>query len=163
MSPLPDFRDCKISVDRVYRYRLRIRWDRSRPAWGVVGLNPSTADEANDDHTVRKWLGFARRGGAGALWIVNLFAVRSTSPLAMKRHPAPCGNNNDYWIIDAANNVDRLILCWGIHGTHLGRGEEVSTLLADHPTPRFCWGYTANGQPKHPLMLQYESVLQECR
>lgn len=48
------------SKDRVYRYDLWRQWDASRGYAMFVGLNPSTADEDNDDPTVRRCIGYDR-------------------------------------------------------------------------------------------------------
>ena len=72
------------SEDRKYRYSL-IR--RS----GFVGdsmvlfimLNPSTADEDNNDPTIRRCVGFANRWGYDWLYICNLSPLRSTDPKGM--------------------------------------------------------------------------------
>jgi hypothetical protein len=68
------------SKDRRYRYRLWRSWGDPELRCVFVGLNPSTADESNDDPTIRKCVGFAKLWGFGAVDVVNLFAFRSTDP-----------------------------------------------------------------------------------
>lgn len=49
----------------------------------MVMLNPSTADEAQNDPTVERCERRALRLGFGQLEVVNLFALRSTDPSAL--------------------------------------------------------------------------------
>lgn len=51
-----------------------------------VGLNPSTADETEDDQTIRRCVGFAMDWGYGGLCMGNLFAIRATKPKNMLIH-----------------------------------------------------------------------------
>src|SRR5207249_5914720 len=88
-----------LSPCRQYRYVLWREWDKTNASYVLfVGLNPSTADETEDDPTIRRCMNYAKRWGYGALCMVNLFAYRATDPDAMKAHPQPVGTENDYWI-----------------------------------------------------------------
>jgi hypothetical protein len=160
-----------LSEDRVYRYALSRVWNARRPMGLIIGLNPSTADESALDPTLRRCIRFAHREGWGGFWMGNLFAVRATKPTDMKRHPAPIGepmhpidaeipprNVNDRWLLDLARWCNPRIICaWGAHGTHLDRGRAVQRLLDGHYAK--CFGFTGNGQPRHPLMLAKKTPL----
>ena len=52
---------------------------------GYVMCNPSTADAAVDDPTIRRCWAYARREGMGGLRVVNLFAWRATKPADLNR------------------------------------------------------------------------------
>ncbi|HDR1569813.1 TPA: DUF1643 domain-containing protein, partial [Pasteurella multocida] len=67
------FSDCG-----TYRYVLWRIWDTLLPRITFIGLNPSTADESNDDPTIRRCINFAKKWGYGGIYMVNLFAYRST-------------------------------------------------------------------------------------
>lgn len=114
----------------------------------VIGLNPSTADETQDDPTIRRCIGYAKRWGFGALCMTNLFAWRDTDPRKMRAAAEPVGKNNDYWIGQMASNAGMILAAWGAHGTHLGRAAAVRRFIAQ---PIYCLAINADGSPKHPL------------
>lgn len=141
------------SEDGAYRYRLRRRWEVG-PLVTFVMLNPSTADHEVLDPTVRRCVGFAQREGAGALEVVNVFALRSTDPKALYGHPDPIGPGNDEHILTAAAESRLVIAAWGHHPAKLGgRGEAVRRLLADHGIALHHLGLTKDSYPRHPLYL----------
>ena len=78
MELFPDSmaREAIISPCASYRYRLERSWDDSLPWITWVMLNPSTADASVDDATIRRVVGFSRKFGAGAAWVVNLFQIQ---------------------------------------------------------------------------------------
>lgn len=130
-----------------YRYALWRIWDEGRPVVLFVCLNPSTADEARDDPTVRRCIGYARAWGFGGLRLVNLFALRATDPAALRRADDPAGPENDRWIARMAEGARLVVLAWGNEGR--GRGPAVRALLPDPHGLRL----TRSGQPAHPLYL----------
>jgi len=58
-------KDAILSEDRKYRYVLSRIWDESKPMVVIVGLNPSTADEKDDDSTIKKCINLQRIGDMG--------------------------------------------------------------------------------------------------
>jgi hypothetical protein len=56
-------RSAVFSPDRRYRYHLSRVWPFGRGTLCFIMLNPSHADEADDDATIRKCMGFAKRFG----------------------------------------------------------------------------------------------------
>jgi hypothetical protein len=88
-------RSAIFSPCRTWRYELRRTWEPARPAAMFVGLNPFTADELDDDNTIRRRMTYARDWGYGGLIMTNLFALPATKPRAMKAHPSPVGPEND--------------------------------------------------------------------
>ena len=133
-----------------YRYRLWRVWEPDAPRIVFVLLNPSTADATRDDPTLRRCLGFARRWGFGSLEVVNLFALRSPSPAALRAAADPVGPENDRWLTEAVERADAVAAGWGNHGPLLGRAEAVRARL---PDGTLCLGVTASGQPRHPLYV----------
>ena len=119
-------------------------------------LNPSTADETDNDPTVERCERRARMMGFGGVEVVNIFAFRATDPVVMKQHASPIGADNDQAILAAAGNSGLVILGWGIHGDHLSRGRSVAALLEQSGIQAYCLTTTASGHPGHPLYVRYD-------
>jgi hypothetical protein len=112
-------------------------------------LNPSTADEAVDDPTIRRCVGFARSWGFGGLAVGNLFAFRTPTPAALRSAPNPIGLGNDDWLARLRDESDLIVAAWGDHGRFLGRAAAVRAALPGlHHL-----GLTKLGEPRHPLYL----------
>lgn len=142
---------------RTYRYSLTRRWG-TRPHVLFIGLNPSTADETQDDPTIRRCIGFAERWGYGGLVMANLFAFRATDPKAMLTAPDPVGPENDDWLRQLGDECERVLAAWGAHGRHMGRGAAVMRLLGNEGRRLiYCLGTTRVGYPKHPLYLRADT------
>ena len=88
---------CSWSACKRYRYTLWRVWNaQPKKICMFIGLNPSTADEFENDPTVRRCIGFAHREGCDALVMTNIFAFRATDPGDMKAVEDPVGvHNND--------------------------------------------------------------------
>ena len=90
--------DAAFSACGRYRWWLWRQWHRQRPLLLFVGLNPSRADGARDDATLRRLVGFARQWDYGALLVLNLFACISPSPALLRRAADPVGAETDAWL-----------------------------------------------------------------
>jgi hypothetical protein len=140
----------------VYRYGLGRRWNMLTPSprfCNFIMLNPSTADARENDPTIRRCIGFARRWGYDGLIVTNLFAFRATEPKDMHEAPEPNGPDNDAVIQEVALRAATIISAWGAHGTYLRRGEAVVGMLRGLGMGTYCLGRTSTGEPKHPLYL----------
>jgi hypothetical protein len=126
-------------------------------------LNPSTADALEDDATIRRLAGrngFARREGAGGIVVVNLFALRSTDPRALAKHPDPVGPLADVFIRSAVAQGSGVVVAWGAAPVAVERGKAVVRALAGRGVALSCLGTTSTGQPRHPLYLPKGAVLE---
>lgn len=149
--------DAILSPCGTYRYLLQRNWDVERQAVCFVMLNPSTADAEQDDPTVSRCIERARRLGFGQLEVVNLFALRSTDPRALKSHADPIGPENDEAILQSASVCQMVICAWGGDGLLKGRSAKVLKMLADNGIqPHALKVSPKTGQPHHPLYLPYE-------
>lgn len=146
-------RSARLSPCRRYRYSLWRNWRGLLPeAKGyamLVGLNPSTADETNDDPTIRRCIAFAQAWGYEGLCMTNLFAFRATAPVDMMDADDTVGPDNDRALRDLAETAGVVVAAWGVHGTFGGRNRAVRAML-----PRLHYlRLTKNGHPGHPLYL----------
>jgi len=151
-------RGAQLSPCGAYRYRLWRRWDTSTLPVTFIMLNPSTADAEKDDPTIRKCCKFARRWGYGGIEVVNLFALRATSPRALYRSPHPIGEHNDDAIVDRSRASALVVCAWGNHGKLLQRSHDVLKLLREHSYVAHALRVTRQNQPGHPLYLRDDIV-----
>lgn len=147
-----------------YRYLLSRVWDAEKPACGFVLLNPSTADEKQDDPTIRRVMNFARDWGYGGILLGNLFAFRSTEPANLYLHDGdPVGKDNDQHLRTIAETTPLVVLAWGVHGKLYGRGDQVLELLEPWWGKLRHLGMNAGGTFKHPLYLRGDIKPQEMK
>jgi hypothetical protein len=144
-------RSAEFSPCRTWRYALWRTWDSSAPYAMFIGLNPSTADEIENDPTVTRCIGYSRTWGYGGLCMTNLFAYRDTDPRGMKAAPDPIGPDNDEWLDRLARAAGVVVAAWGTHGVHQGRDCVVRARLTG---VLHYLKLTKFGHPQHPLYLR---------
>ena len=113
MSPKAIESGAGFSLCRTWRYKLWRRWSSAGPTVAFIGLNPSTADELNDDPTIRRCIGFARHWGFGGMYVLNVFAFRSTNPRALRGAADPVGPRNNAALLTTCRRCDMVVACWG--------------------------------------------------
>lgn len=138
-----------------YRYGLWRQWDRSQPYCLFLMLNPSTANEVDNDPTVERCERRARAMGFGGLHVANLFAWRSTDPRALALAGDPVGPGNDMAIVKAAKKAGKVICGWGNDGALLGRDTAVLAMLRRAGVQPFALAINKDGSPRHPLYVAY--------
>lgn len=144
----------------IYRYRLNRVWDKAKPAIAFCMANPSVADSAILDNTVRRCLNYAISWGYGSLEVVNAFALRSTDPKGLRKINDPIGPDNDEAIISCRKEVDIMVAAWGTIAQYKNRGNQVHELLKAHGGLHYL-ELSKNGIPKHPLYLKKNLIPQE--
>lgn len=160
-------RGAEFSPCRAYRFLLWRRWGAIRHYATFVMLNPSTADEVQNDPTVERCERRAVAMGFAGFYVVNIFALRSTDPRALYAHHDPVGAGNNDAILRAARDSSLVICAWGAHGKHRGRGAEVLEILRAAGVRPFALRMNADGTPAHPLYLPYSAepfeIPEACR
>jgi len=146
-----------------YRYRLWRRWNDLQPVMVWVMLNPSTADASQDDPTIRRCIGFAKREGFGSIDVLNVFALRATNPDALLSHRDPFGPDNEEWLLGCRQRhaMSQLVLGFGaIHSPRLLSHYKRAWCAFVQAKPN-CFGITKAGWPRHPLYLPGNAAIQE--
>ena len=120
-------------------------WDERNPLVMFIGLNPSTANESNDDPTIRKVTKIANNLGFGGVYMMNLFTFISTDPTKLNIAE---GNLSiaDNWLFMIGNKCEKVVFAWGAFEVH-GRDKEVRAMFPR----RYALHINKNGSPKHPL------------
>lgn len=152
-----------------YRYTLWRQWDvlEKEPVFmAFIGLNPSTADENEDDPTIRRCISFAKLEGYQGLYMLNLFAYRATDPRVMKMADDPVGKENSFFIGMYAEEAGKAVACWGADGSFKSRDLIVANIRRLQPAKTrnlgdilWSFGTTKDGHPRHPLYLPSDAPL----
>ena len=126
----------------------------------MIGLNPSTADEVEDDPTLIRCINFAKSWGYGGVCMTNLFAYRATDPNDMKAAADPVGASNNRWLTRLAKEAGIVVAAWGNDGNYLNRASQIKNKIPD----LYCLKMNKSGEPAHPLYLRAElkPVLMSC-
>ncbi len=147
-----EFSEC-----RRYRYALWRRWDGSEINKQVmfIGLNPSTANEAKNDATIRRCIQFAEDWGYAGVIVTNVFGLCSTNPFGLKEVSDPIGPDNDQILRDRQKEASLIVAVWGNH-CPLEREQQVCKVINQ---TIYCLGTTKSGRPRHPLYLPKDTTL----
>lgn len=148
-----------------YRYRLERTVAMEGPVYAFFGINPSTADASLDDATVRKWTGFCKRWGASRFIVGNVSPLRATDVRELKTRlisAQACGDNLSA-LCQIIREADVLVPCWGDRGKvprviH-NDIDQLMAMIKTSSKPVMHLGLTKGGDPKHPLMLGYDTPL----
>lgn len=161
MIPIPQAfeRGSKFSDDAKYRYMLYRRWNEALPMVFFIGLNPSIADDKQEDPTQLRMRHFAQGWGYGGYFVGNLFALVSTDPRGLDEVHDPVGlPDNDQWLASMQGQSARTIAAWGCQGRKNDsivhrRAAKVAYNMRQSGD-LYCLATTTDGCPRHPLYLK---------
>jgi hypothetical protein len=129
----------------------------------LIGINPSTADAVENDHTIRKDLGFARRRGWSRIIKANKFGLRGKDVSILRDAPDPVGPDCDRYLAEIFSEADLIIPCWGplrkVSAPLRSRWRAVANMMFATGKPVLCFGTALDGQPLHTLTLAYATPL----
>lgn len=140
-------RDAMLSDCLRYRWQLKRWWGEGDFVCWIM-LNPSTADAAKDDPTIRRCISFSRDWGFSGLYVVNLYGLRATNPHELETSFDPLGKENDWAIQNAISECKSVVAAWGAHPMARRRAAVVSRWAKMQ-----CLGRTKDGFPRHPLYV----------
>jgi hypothetical protein len=154
--------EAHLSPDRRYRYWLIRVWDEALPLFCVIGVNPSKADEQEDDPTIRKTIGFGKKLGYGGVLMLNVGAYRATDPRDWKRAADPFGPENSIphlkkYLASFAPIV--VIAAWGKNCVNHRAPLRALEVMKEIPNLQ-CWGRNIDGTPRHPARISYATPLE---
>ncbi len=142
------------SEDKKHRFVLHRLWDKEKPCAMVIGLNPSNANESDDDPTI----GFVTRvlnfNGYGGLFMVNLYTMITPHPeeLIMDEN---IEHTIELWSA-SMNYCKDVIFAWGNFRT-FGRNETAKRIYKN----ALCFNRLKNGEPRHAMYLKETTVLKK--
>lgn len=129
-------------------------------------MNPSTADEIENDPTIercqRRVRAWEKHGiKLGGIEVVNVLAWRETDSRMLPKRIAEgidlIGEKNDRHILEAVKDAAIVVCAWGVPGHKLlNRGPAVLELLRSAGKQPHAFAYNADGSPIHPLYIGYD-------
>lgn len=158
------FSDCE-----TYRYLLWRIWDNALPTALLLMMNPSTADEIDNDPTVERqirrvmmWPQIGFNCTVGGLEVANVFAYRETDSAKLSSLHASgfdlVGDKNDEMILEAAKRASIVVCGWGQPGALGARDKAVIRLLVSNGVTPYALQINKDGSPRHPLYVGYKKV-----
>lgn len=149
--------------DEIYRWRLDREVQATGSVFAYFGVNGSTAGPVENDQTVLKWIGFTLRNEGRRFIAGNPFGLRARDVRELATADDPVGPDNARHLAEIIAEADVLIPCWGNRlkvpkhlRWHFDRLRD-QIFAAGKPVKVF--GLTKSGDPKHPLMLGYDTPL----
>ena len=122
----------------------------------VIGLNPSTANETDNDNTISKVVKVAKNHGFGGVYMMNLFPIVSTDPKVLSSGVDTMGDFSDAQYVSISEKCEgRVVFAWG----NFPEARERAVKLIEMFPEALCFKQNKNGSPKHPLYCPDNSVL----
>ena len=149
-------RHALLSKDKKYRYSLKRIWDNDKPKVLFIMLNPSLADNYQDDPTIRRLIKFAKLYGYGGFYVGNLFSYITPYPSELLDKDLMFSKKNIHEIKKMTGLIKDVVYGWG------NSFEEPEWLKQIISNPK-CFGKNKNKTPKHPLYLSYNHKLVDYR
>jgi hypothetical protein len=166
MLDLLDDRGAIFNDARTHRQKLWRIWDTSKPVLICIGMNPSQADEHDNDPTVERVERRARMLGYGGIIMLNMQDVIETDSRKLDQMPSGerCTSVNVSHLLEALDMAQRKeadVLCaWGKPGQKYGPVAWFSTQANRRKVTLFCLKKNKDGSPAHPLYQPYSKAFE---
>lgn len=156
--------DALFSPCRTFRYLLYRQWSYGGKGTLVyIGMNPSYADEVDNDNTVKRCMKIAMQHLYTGMFMLNAHPHVSTDPKGMIR-PDDQKKLNLFAIKTVCTLFTDVVGCWGNPGGADGHGEELWKLVRQSIGPKGsfrCFKINKSKHPQHPLYISYSTPLIE--
>ncbi len=110
-----------------------------------------------------KWRGFTVRNGGRRYIAINPFGYTATDVRELAGAADPVGPLNDFYVSQALAEADLIVPCWGNRAKVPDRlrhhFDAMLRKMRATGKPIKTFGFTKSGDPKHPLMLGYDTPL----
>lgn len=143
-----------LSECRNYRYSLWRIWDESLPKVMFIGLNPSKANETENDPTIKRVMKIAHHNGFGGVYMCNCFPMVTPYPDQLKTDHTTSDKNTEE-LKRVASGCSEIVFAWGNFKEVSHHG--VDRLLIELFPEAKALHINKNGSPKHPLYCKTES------
>ena len=138
------------SQDMTKRYAYSQTWDISKPKILWVMLNPGTGEtEVRRRNTLERCKLWSMDWGFGGLLIGNVFATRTKSAKDLSNLGKEQDLLNESALRLLRTLASETVVAWGGKGRLQDRAKQLAPLLGGAT----CLGFTANGEPRHPLYV----------
>lgn len=142
-----------LSSCKKHRLQLWREWDSNLPKVLFIMLNPSTADDQQDDPTLRRCIDFAKQWGFGGLYIGNLYSFRATDPWSLLNVSKFSHRDNYKHLLTMANQCQLVVCAWGNYPVIKKLGIPLNVF--NHLEQKlYCIALSKASKPKHPLYLK---------
>jgi hypothetical protein len=145
----------EFSADRKYRYALWRIWDESKPLVMFIGLNPSTANEDENDPTIRSVERISKHNGYGGFYMMNCWPFVSTDPAGLSTSGGTL--YNDIKLKEISEKCQDIVFAWG--NFEIVKMQGVDYILSRRFPNAKALKLNKNGSPKHPLYCKSDTVL----
>ena len=144
-------KDAVFSKDRLYRYTIFRQWKEENNLLLCICLNPSVANETNEDLTLNRCVSFAKDNDFDGVYITNLFSYVSTDPKELYGVDDPIGEETDAYIVSLSGKASSILIAWGNGGRYLDRANQILNILPKEKI--YYLKLNATGEPSHPSRL----------
>lgn len=149
---------------RKYRLFLFRQWDEKLPLVMFIGLNPSTANETENDPTIKSVGRISKNNGYGGFYMMNCFPIVSTDPKVCKdfyTSGVPYEHHqfaiNQQKLKEVGAICKDIVFAWGNFKVvkQCRRDKELSEMFPN----AMALFINKNGSPKHPLYCKSETKI----
>lgn len=147
-------RGASFSECRKYRYALWRIWDKQKPLVMFIGLNPSTANENENDPTIKSVERIAKHNGYGGFYMMNCFSFVNTDPKQL--YDCSQSVENEKWLKKIAAISKDIVFAWGDFQVVKKLG--VDYILGQWFPDAKCLHINKTGSPIHPLYCKTNTV-----